>query len=339
MFQPPQANQSNPALHRRAQQHFCEILQESPWKDQPSTSIHVSLKLIGEGHRVRVYQMESASTQFKDRVLRIPIDSEQDSAEINQTEVLIRHFRGLLPSPLEVDVQIDGSRRRLVTAERISTLQNGQPIKVGLFRTVLDASEDLPTAMRFLIQIKTLIDGCKELYDQYRRLPDFVGHGNIVIKDDRIYILDFNNIIYDSQPAGKTPIIVPLDDKGYPIFDLSLRLLYHIEKTLLSVRYDESKALAVTKKRAARSASGRPKWTDPAFRNCVRSTNKFENLLQATKRGSHEPSRIATFLHSTLRPLSEIKRDKFYAALRLEARREEVQAALDRATRHTRPPI
>lgn len=61
-----------------------------------------------------------------------------------------------------------------------------------------------------------------------RLIPDLAGVGNLLLtRAGEIKLVDINNI---SEVSPDT--VVPLDDRGYPVCDKSIAVLFHLEQKL-----------------------------------------------------------------------------------------------------------
>lgn len=192
-----------------------------------------------EGSRVRVHDIK-LSEQVSDQVakiVRVPKDPDSDGCEITAYHLLRNHFDRFLPNAEILSVSIEDSIRTLLICDKIETqYSNSSSLSGGVFLKHLNELPDLQDKVKFLANLREFVDSCKEFFKRCASLPDLIGRGNLVCKGSDLYLLDFNNLSFKTTNEGsdKDNIHVPLDEKGYPIFDLSLRLLYHLEKKLLT---------------------------------------------------------------------------------------------------------
>lgn len=271
-------------------------------------SAKISSESYREGSRVRVHDIKlpvSDTSNQVGKIVRIPKDAENDGCEITAYHLLRQYFNDFMPNAEILSVSIGDSIRNLLVCDKIETnpmnlssLSNGFVIHLSQLPTMEEK-------IKFLTNLRHFVDTCKNFFAECASLPDLIGKGNVVCKGSDIYLLDFNNLSF------KTPndifdndnIHVPLDEKGYPIFDLSLRFLYRIERDLLSYN-DASKKMS-------------PKVFNSLF------PNKNENTTDL----------MTSDLGSVMRTYESLKKDPFYGAVRHRLRREKANNLWEKVAR------
>lgn len=189
---------------------------------------------IGRGTRVKIYS--SRVDKEREGALRVPHDLKKDGMEIANLRLLEQYLAEFLPNPEVMQVAIGDSIRNLIFCERIYSPFLTSVPKAQFFRAHFDSLPNVEAKARFLHKLRRFVDQCKRLFYDTSSLPDLVGKGNLISQGTDIYLLDFNNTTFDRHFSVGGDIRVPLDDRGDPVFDLSLHLLYHLEKELLSSR-------------------------------------------------------------------------------------------------------
>lgn len=259
----------------------------------------VDPQFLAEGSRVRVHRLRGHDGLGR-RVVRIPKDVSKDPVEVIQADLLnMTSLKAFLPDPQPVRVEIEGQVRRVVSSLEIMAPMCRDIPSVGSFAYELGAKTQLDEKLAYLKSLRGFVNACKTTYFQKNILPDLVGRGNTVVQNTGLWLLDFNNIAGDWQLGPK--VDVPVDDRGLPIFDMSLRMLYGIEAKLLSSR------------------------------GANFSTEGFNRTFRQERevRGTSLPPE----LEGVLVPSDDLKTDPFYGALRFQARREKVEAILERGNR------
>jgi len=72
------------------------------------------------------------------------------------------------------------------------------------------------------------VEQVKRLINEFRLIPDLAGVGNLLLtRAGEIKLVDINNI----SEVSPDPV-VPLDDRGYPVCDKSMAVLFHLEQKL-----------------------------------------------------------------------------------------------------------
>jgi hypothetical protein len=85
---------------------------------------------------------------------------------------------------------------------------------------------------RWIEQVRTrageFVDRVRKLITEDRLVPDLAGVGNLLLtRVGGIKLVDINNISEVS-----TDPVIPLDDRGYPVCDKSMAVLFHLEQKL-----------------------------------------------------------------------------------------------------------
>lgn len=112
-----------------------------------------------------------------------------------------------------------------VDPEKLSQLFHGLSGKTSKSRFIRAIREN---ARRFVRSVKSLIR-------ETGYIPDLAGIGNLLVtRKGRLVLVDINNIC----PIAVCPDIL-LDDKGYPVCDKSIEVLYLLEKHLAELRPDQ----------------------------------------------------------------------------------------------------
>lgn len=254
---------------------------------------------VAEGSRIRVHRLRGME-DLEGRVVRIPKDAQKDPSELVQMQLLKRTpLAEFLPSPEVVRLQVGDEVRALVASLEINSRMQQELPSAGGFRIHLGTQKDLEAKIGFLARVRAFVEACKATYWGSQILPDLVGKGNIVSEKEGVWLLDFNNISGKWKIGGE--VEVPLDDQGLPIFDMGLRLMHSIEKTLLSNRGGNF------------------------------STESFNREFRRERvvQGQVFPEELKPILVSK----EDLKKDPFYGALRFGARREEVKRILERYSR------
>lgn len=251
---------------------------------------------FSEGSRVRVHRLRGRP-ELEGRLIRVPKDSTKDPNELVQIELLkLGPLADFLPMPEFVRAEVGGQIRCVVSSLEIKSTMCRELPSAGSFNDRLQTQSDLGSKIAFLHKVRAFIDACKNTYWRSHLLPDLVGRGNIAADGEGVWLLDSNNISGKWRIGGE--VEVPLDDQGLPIFDMGLRLMHSIEKTLLT--------------------------------NCGTnfSTETFNRAYRKERpvRGQVLPDELKSVLVSK----EDLKKDPFYGALRFGARREEVRRILDR---------
>lgn len=259
----------------------------------------IEQKPLTQGSRIQVFRLRGRG-ELDGRILRVPKDPHGDPAELVQMQMLkAGPLSEFLPSPQVVRAEIGGRVRALVSSIEVeSSMCRTIPSAVALGHH-LNLQIDCEGKVSFLRSVRSFVEACKRSYQIYNTLPDLVGKGNIVAVAGKVYLLDFNNISGKWTLGGD--VEVPLDDQGLPIFDMGLDLLYRIEKTLLT------------------HIGGN-------F-----STESFNRSFRRERdvKGTTLPAELEPVLVSR----EELKKDRFYGALRFQARREKVSQILARQLR------
>lgn len=186
------------------------------------------------GDRVTVYRLPDA---FLQEILRVPHDVADDAREIAHVQTLASHFDArFLPSPRVRAYDWGGCRRNLVVCEEVPTRRIADiPTSQGFAAHLDTECRSIDEKIAYVCSLRKFVDLCKRFYEETDALPDLAGRGNVVPFEDRVVILDFNNISFGREQVNSAKgVYVPVDDRGIPIFDLSLNLLYGIEKRVLS---------------------------------------------------------------------------------------------------------
>ena len=192
---------------------------------------------VGRGNSVAVYRMPQDYRGPSDGsyVVRVPHSLPDDAIEISQLESLQRHFDPLyLPEPRVEQFEDGGQKRRLVVCREIRTPLITQLPSRFTFARHLDGLGSYEEKVEFLANLRGFLDSCKAFYHGMDALPDLAGRGNFIPDGTRVYLLDFNNIGNETAGDHQEGVIhVPVDRNGNPVFDLSLHLMYRLEKRML----------------------------------------------------------------------------------------------------------
>lgn len=252
-------------------------------------------KHICRGTRVSVHPLELPGVS--DQVVRIPKDRSRDSSEVREVGLLAEYFRKFMPNPGRLITIIRGEMRELIFCDRVySSYLTSEP-SAGIFSSHLASLPTIDQKILFLRQLREFVERCKLFFAKEKRLPDLVGKGNFVPHEETVYLLDLNNAVFGTI-NGEEEITVPVDEAGWPIFDMSLRLLYGIERHLLT------------------HCGGN--FSSQHFNRNYRHTRIY--------RGSDVPDELTDILHSR----ETLKEDSFYGALRFSKRRIEVEKIITR---------
>lgn len=244
---------------------------------------------IAQGSRVQVFRLKDKMAK-EQRVVRLPLDREKDEDEIRHLEGLLELFEEFFPDPSLISLRVNGDARRVISSNLVNSEWNRKIPSANMFRDYLENSKlSLGQKMNFLRNLKEFIERCKVLYWTRSCLPDLAGRGNLSVSNDNLFLLDSNNVS-SAFVAENGAAAVPLDDAGLPIFDLSLQLLYAVERDLLT-------------------------YVGGNF-----STQGFNRIYRKETgiRGVDLPSE----LEKILIPRDEVRRDLFYGAVRFQQRRE-----------------
>ena len=104
-----------------------------------------------------------------------------------------------------------------------------------LDRMAMDDRQDLPGARdRWIDQVRKSAEEfvwrVRKLITEFHLVPDLAGVGNLLLTPTgNIKLVDINNI----SEVSPDPV-VPLDDRGYPVCDKSIAVLFHLEQKLTS---------------------------------------------------------------------------------------------------------
>lgn len=251
----------------------------------------VELTFLGEGKRTKIYGIGSKDYS---RIVRVPHNPSDDIQERKDLNLLKQFFeeKGHLPNPRAEEFIIDGKSRFLVTCDNINSFNIKKIPSEKSFQHHLDFKlTTLDDKLGFLSSLKSFVEQSKEMYWSTKTLPDLIGKGNMIPYGNNVLLLDFNNHHFESEKIKGTDIHVPVDEFGWPIFDMSLRLLYNIEKSLLTY---------------SGSSFSSPKFN--AF--CYKDNSLNQEDIKS--------KRIFT-------SREELKEDPIYGALRFKDRREKVE--------------
>lgn len=211
--------------------------------------------------------------------------------------MLSAYLEEFLPNPSIVIATIQGKIRRLINCDYIETPEHLNIPNYKNFRSHLDSLKTLEDKIKFLRNLRRFIDQCKRCFNETEFLPDLVGRGNVVCKGTNIFLLDSNNAAF-APCEGADRIIIPLDNRGFPIFDMSLRLLYRLERHLL--------------------VEDKGNISSQGFTKQYRKARNYHDEIC--------PEELADILTSK----KELKGDHFYGAVRFKARRELVDDIVEK---------
>lgn len=254
------------------------------------------LEQIGEGSRVAIYLLPGSS--LDERILRIPHDPLKDGEEIKNLSLLEKYLTpNFFPNPVRERYIIDGYQRMLISSDRLYAKYSSSFTNHKRFMKHFEDLEGM-NKIDFLVNLHQFISQCKNMYYKSGFLPDIVGRGNFIPYESSQVILDYNNADFERneiEVAGE--IHIPTDDRGVPIFDLALRILYNLEKGLLTYGGNNF------------------------------STAEFNRWAQ-TEAGFTPDSlhRMGIF-----KLFEDLKTEQFYGAVRYKARREAAEKLRDNA--------
>jgi hypothetical protein len=236
------------------------------------------------------------------RVARIPHDTCNDLPERKALHLLMQHIDStFFPNPLSINLRVGSEERMVVSCDYISSPYISRIPSTAIFRTHLDnALPTLDEKVDYLRNLRTFLDQTKEFYYATHSLADIAGQGNLIPYESSLYLLDFNNIGIEEELIKPGHIHVPLDENGFPIFDLSLRIIYNLEKHLLT-------------------AMGTNFASQDFSKICYHDNDMdFGSIFS-----------LGMFRHR-----EELKHERFYGALRFKARRDAVDNIMSRINQY-----
>ena len=99
---------------------------------------------------------------------------------------------------------------------------------MGLEQAGDDASKAEPWIRAVRQHAERFVTRLKQMIREAGYVPDLAGVGNLILAPSgHIKLVDINNI---SRVSSQGPI--PLDDKGYPVCDKSIKVIWHLEHKL-----------------------------------------------------------------------------------------------------------
>ncbi len=239
---------------------------------------------IVRGQRIALHQIVSKGGVVPDVVARVNLPLKYTSTEnsdrfarFDKEGYQLKEMLGSLTLPFR-EFSISNNQVHIVPYVEMDPDLEFSSTSILKHLSTLENSTD---KREFLEALRLFIDICKANYFKNKTLPDIAGFGNVYLSKNKPILVDLNNIGKDNSPEkykSGDKIEISLDSQGNPTFDRSIRLLYHIEKEVLS-----SKAY-----------------------------NKYF-------------SRDVALKDFQFRPFQELKKDKFYGALRLIPRRHTVE--------------
>jgi hypothetical protein len=116
---------------------------------------------------------------------------------------------------------------------------------------------------------ENLVRKLKQMVLEARHVPDLAGVGNLIItRSGEIKLVDINNI--SNVSFGAT---IPLDDRGYPVCDKSIRVISLLEEKLLGRLAEEDDPIYQPFLRPERTKE--VKVLEERFRRSIQPTNTF----------------------------------------------------------------
>ena len=115
----------------------------------------------------------------------------------------------------------------------------GMPSIRALLASMAD-SRDMDSRMQTAVDnIRIFTRAIRRLIRETDYIPDLAGVGNLILTPEgEVKLVDINNIV--AVAADDT---VHLDDKGYPACDVSVQVLFILERELLGLRGEETDTL------------------------------------------------------------------------------------------------
>lgn len=148
--------------------------------------------LIGRGTRVGAWLFYDRDNGA--RVARVPHDLSELTSEIRQFKSLKSYLKENLPGNPRLEVvDFQGRQIEVVTCNMIA----GDLLSIDTSISKYVKSLNLDEKLEFIESSRKFVSGCKELYYNLELLPDLVGPGNIGAANNKLYLLDLNNLSRD----------------------------------------------------------------------------------------------------------------------------------------------